>query len=1259
MAPIYLGSVLISGSGSVSLPTVSITRTPASVLEDGATNLVFTVSRTGSTSAGLTVNYNIGGTAINGTDYASIGASVTMSSGESSGIITINPSTDATLEGNETVILTLAADASYIIGTPNSATGRIMNDEAGSNVFAFASSATTIVSESAGVAEIAVTRSGSTTAAATIEYTLTAVPGGATPGADYSIPSELGTNLGQIVFGTGQSSQNVSVPIVNDGTTEGSETFAVAIQNPSSGSLGAPRTARVLVVDNDGASRVSYLSADLEVAHDAGNLVVTLIRAGSSAASASVLLTANAGTAIAGTHFTATSTTATFPIGNIVQTVNVPILATAPAFNFADFSLTLSIPSGASIEGSTSAEVRILGPGVDLGSLILEEFAGDLDQPVTFDWIPGDPETMLVAEKTGVVTVVESGVARLAPLVDLSAVVNTANDRGMLGLAVHPNFSTGSPYVYVSYNYDPPETIGASGNSAPDGNGNRPARVERLTVNPATLLVTSSSVLIGTNSTWAFTSRPDLNSNDDLAILPSGIVNGTTITASAGDISTGYQDNAPTQLAGTQNQNIRDYITTDSLSHGVGNLEFGPDGFLYFAVGDGSSYNFVDSRAIRTQDIGNLSGKILRIDPITGNGIPSNPYYSEASGTAPGTSNQSKVFYYGLRNPYRFTFDPVTELPIIGDVGYTQRESIHTGPAGSNFGWPYIEGDITTPGYGSLSQAVAFFGNGNINAGSPNSLPSVAPLRALTHGSPDNFTSLTMGQFYTNDSFAYADLIDGRVFSATLDPTTRAIASTSVFDTGIQYLTDIRTGPDGNIYGCQIYGAGFGHGRIVRWIPDVTPPPSVAATFYFPFDEDLLDASGNNFVNLNLANGPTFDPDLGTPLGNGAAYFNGNSNDCMDLGEYPEFFNPGTGDFCIAFWSRVDTAGFSGEYPPVISKGSYQSSAGAWSVFYHKPNDTAMNFSYGNPWVEDLKSTVADFPGNTFRHTYIQRSGNTMTMRINDVLTDTADVTGVDFTSSHNLFIGKDLTGNYWNGPVRDLVYIVGDILTPEQVTALQTAPFSSLSTPPAPTLLNSSTDTLPSGTVSKTATIGFTPTAGNKLVAICAAAATFTIPSGWTRLSQRIDLWESVVFTKNSDGTETSMSWTQNGARQATVTFLEFPSFATVELSAAWASIPNIQLATSLDTDTISHANAVYVYARTRVAVDDDLGSVSHTYSTTGDVTEIYDGTSGLPGAGNEAVKSYVAYAAFTNGPRIVSWTMTPSAGVAVPADAVQLLIR
>ncbi len=84
-------------------------------------------------------------------------------------------------------------------------------------------------------------------------------------------------------------------------------------------------------------------------------------------------------------------------------------------------------------------------------------------------------------------------------------------------------------------------------------------------------------------------------------------------------------------------------------------MVFAPDGSLLVSIGDGASYNTMDRRAVRVQSLDSLSGKVLRIDPLTGHGLPENPFYDGRP-----TSNRSKVYQYGLRNPFRFTVNSDT-----------------------------------------------------------------------------------------------------------------------------------------------------------------------------------------------------------------------------------------------------------------------------------------------------------------------------------------------------------------------------------------------------------------------------------------------------------------------------------------------------------------------------------------------------------------------------------------------------------------------
>src|ERR1041385_2163389 len=108
---------------------LSIVATKADAAETGPTNAIFTVSRTGSTAAAVTVNYTIGGTASNGVDYLALSGSVVIPALSSSATITVTPINDALAEPTETIILTLVPAPGFVIGIGN-ATATILDNDA-------------------------------------------------------------------------------------------------------------------------------------------------------------------------------------------------------------------------------------------------------------------------------------------------------------------------------------------------------------------------------------------------------------------------------------------------------------------------------------------------------------------------------------------------------------------------------------------------------------------------------------------------------------------------------------------------------------------------------------------------------------------------------------------------------------------------------------------------------------------------------------------------------------------------------------------------------------------------------------------------------------------------------------------------------------------------------------------------------------------------------------------------------------------------
>ncbi|MBO8190726.1 PQQ-dependent sugar dehydrogenase [Streptomyces oryzae] len=130
-------------------------------------------------------------------------------------------------------------------------------------------------------------------------------------------------------------------------------------------------------------------------------------------------------------------------------------------------------------------------------------------------------------------------------------------------------------------------------------------------------------------------------------------------------------------------------------NHNGGDIAFGPDGMLYVAFGDGGSANDPQDNG---QNLDTFLGKILRIDPSKGDpyAVPEdNPFVGKPDA-------RPEIWAYGLRNPWRFSFDSANGDLLIGDVGQNRREEIDWAPAaskgGENYGWARMEGTLPVAG---------------------------------------------------------------------------------------------------------------------------------------------------------------------------------------------------------------------------------------------------------------------------------------------------------------------------------------------------------------------------------------------------------------------------------------------------------------------------------------------------------------------------------------------------------------------------------
>jgi glucose/arabinose dehydrogenase/fibronectin type 3 domain-containing protein len=337
---------------------------------------------------------------------------------------------------------------------------------------------------------------------------------------------------------------------------------------------------------------------------------------------------------------------------------------------------------------------------------------------------------MFVWQKNGVVRVIKNGQLLPTPFIDLSAKVNTFDDRGFWGLAFDPQFASNGR-VYLSYTF---ENAGNPNSSAP-----RTARLTRVTADPA---------------------------NPDVALAGSE-------TVILGSVGTPPCSNLPATA---------DCIGSDGGSHTLGSLHFDHDGTLFVGVGDGSDG---DANSLRAQDLNSPNGKILRINP-DGSAPADNPFYD-------GTNSwRSRVWLYGVRNPFGFTLQHDNEEIFFGDVGWNTWEEVNHGGAGSNFGWPCYEGNGPQPWFQSnfpaqcaLTGVTPPFHTYNHSTGS------------AVIGGPIYDGTAYPAQY--RDSFFVGDYTGQFIKRVVLDSEHHPVSVQS-FATNVDSPVSLTQGPDGLIY---------------------------------------------------------------------------------------------------------------------------------------------------------------------------------------------------------------------------------------------------------------------------------------------------------------------------------------------------------------------------------------------------------------------------------------------------------------------------
>jgi glucose/arabinose dehydrogenase len=295
--------------------------------------------------------------------------------------------------------------------------------------------------------------------------------------------------------------------------------------------------------------------------------------------------------------------------------------------------LTLFVALSLTTSGCDLLRELFSGPTPE--QINLELVASGLTSPVGLVQPPDGTNRLFVLDQIGQIRIIENGVLLPTPFLDLSdRMIDVGIDigggllfdeRGLLGLAFHPDFATNGK-LYVFY-------------TAPKG----------------------LDVPI------------DFNAESHIA----------QFTVSADDPNIGDPDSESILLT----------IPKPEFNHNGGQLNFGPDGYLYISVGDGGGAN--DNENGHTAGIGNgqdksvLLGKLLRIDVNSGSpyDIPADNPFIDDPDAAP------EIFALGLRNPWRFSFDSGgTHQLFVADVGQDLYEEVNIVEAGQNYGWNVREG---------------------------------------------------------------------------------------------------------------------------------------------------------------------------------------------------------------------------------------------------------------------------------------------------------------------------------------------------------------------------------------------------------------------------------------------------------------------------------------------------------------------------------------------------------------------------------------
>jgi len=295
----------------------------------------------------------------------------------------------------------------------------------------------------------------------------------------------------------------------------------------------------------------------------------------------------------------------------------------------------------------------------------LETVASGLAAPVLLVPDPRDAGRLYIVDQVGLVRIVDQGQLAGEPFLDVTGLVVPVrvnyDERGFLGLAFHPSYT------------DP---------SSP-----------------------------GFGKFYTYTSEPVQGPADFTVEVPEG-----TAMNHQSVVREWQWDGASTQVDSNSSREIL-RVDQPQSNHNAGHIEFGPDGYLYIAFGDGGGANDTavgHGTQGNGQNINTIHGSIVRIDPLNPTLTPDSADAAGANGAyrVPadnpfvGAEGVDEIYAYGFRNPYRFSFDAQSGALIVPDVGQNRVEEINFVLKGGNYGWNVKEGSyLFDPPTGTVGPA--------------------------------------------------------------------------------------------------------------------------------------------------------------------------------------------------------------------------------------------------------------------------------------------------------------------------------------------------------------------------------------------------------------------------------------------------------------------------------------------------------------------------------------------------------------------------